>query len=159
MSINLRHYILEPFSLKNSEHKYILNRLASDIKVKKYISLDFTNFVNEANPDKKFDDGACYAVKKDDEIIGLLGTTKLDEHGLLELWLALNPSDSGRGNGTKILVETTSYLIDTLVQLKDIKLVIKKDNYISKQSAINGGYILSSVDNTNNMETYRYFGK
>ena len=81
---------------------------------------------------------------------------KLDEHGELELWMALNPSDCGHGNGSRILAEITPYLIENIKGLNDIKIKIDKNNLPSKRNPIKVGYNYISTD-ADGIETYKYF--
>lgn len=158
MSIKLRHFNFEALDFNNKEHYYIVNRLASEQSVKDYISYDFKNFVKEPKKKEDIVSNGTYIIKKDDDIIGLVGTKELDNHGILELWMALNPSDSGHGNGTKILEEITPYLIEKVDNLNDIKFLINKNNIASKKASLKAGYNYVSTDE-NGIETYRYFGK
>lgn len=160
MNISLRNFNLEALNLSDKEHYYVVNRLSMEPKVIRYISPDLKKFVKEPAIKEEIVANGTYVIRKnnDDDIIGVVGSKELDEHGILELWMALNPSECGHGNGTKILEEITPYLIEKIKGLNDIKLLIDKNNLPSKRNPIKAGYKYISTDDKG-VETYRYFGK
>lgn len=158
MKFNLVNYNLEALNLSDKEHYHVVYRFSHDPKVIRFISPDFENFVKEPDVKEMITDNATYVIRKndDEDIIGLVGSKALDEHGELELWMALNPSDCGHGNGSRILAEITPYLIENIKGLNDIKIKIDKNNLPSKRNPIKVGYNYISTD-SDGIETYKYF--
>lgn len=160
MDIKLRKLSLEAINLVNKDHRIALNR-ASGFDGVRYVSSNIMNLVKEPDRDDVVVPGGTYILKHGEDDIGILGTKELDVTGVMELWCLINPSERNKGYATKTLEEVTPYLIENIQRLNDIKLVINKNNYSSKRTAVNAGYkkMDSNPDVISNEEEYRYFGK
>ena len=154
--IELRTLNLDKFDPKNDNHNYTLRKISNDSLSRGFVSTNFERFIAENNNDE-IKDGITFVLKDKDEIVGLIGTKKMDERGFLELWCSIDSEYRGKGYATKSLEQITPYLIENVTGLNDIKLVIDRRNIISKKVAESVGYIKTSENKE--QETYRYFGK
>lgn len=151
--IKLRSLYLEPFS--KEKHYGLVNRLNDDQAVYDYISKHFEDWVEEPESDSKYEVGKSYVIKDDNEILGMCGSTRYENNGIIDLWCGIDKKSRGQGVGEKLLVQITDYFLDNIPDLKNVKLVIKKNNVASNKVAINSGYSLTDQYKDNNV--YHYF--
>lgn len=156
MEIKLRTLALENLDMNNSEHYILVRRSARDENSMKFVSKNMDNFVKQPIEESKFEDGKTYILKKDEKLIGFMGSKKLNSTGILELWCNIDGDFRSNGYATRALEEITPYLIENVDGLQDIKLRIDKYNHASKKTALKAGYNLVDVDDK--IEEYRYFG-
>lgn len=153
--ITLRNLSLEALDKGKLEHYSLVRKIGEDELTLKYISKNFSSWVQEPISKEKIELGKAYVVVKEKDSIGMLGTSLLDREGKLELWYVLDPSERGKRYGDKMLGEITLYLIEQIVGLKDITLRIKKDNIASNKIAKENGYVLNYREEEDNI--YYYF--
>lgn len=85
----------------------------------------------------------------------MCGSTRYENNGIIDLWCGIDKKSRGQGVGEKLLVQITDYFLDNIPDLKNVKLVIKKNNVASNKVAINPGYSLTDQYKDNNV--YHYF--
>lgn len=154
--IELRTLNLDKFDLNNDDHNYTLKKISNDNLSRGFVSTNFERFIAENN-NEEIKDGATFVLKDKDEIVGLIGTKKMDDRGFLEIWCSIDSEYRGKGYATKSLEQITPYLIENVTGLNDIKLVIDRRNIISKKVAESVGY--TKTNENKEKEIYRYFGK
>ena len=157
--IKLRNLYLDSLKFQSRNGHYsLVRRLGEDNDVYNYISKRFTSFVQEPEKEDDYDIGKSYVIyNQEHNLIGMCGSTKLDKNGIIDLWIAIDKTQRRKGYGEKITVQLTEYFLESIKDLKDIKLVINKNNHGSNKTAINSGYTLSETFDDKNI--YRYFGK
>lgn len=156
--IHLRTLNLE--KIDEISHYSLIRSLSEDKLVCEYIAHDFGSFLEKqkSETDDKIETLKSYVIVKDNRYIGIVGSLKFSNAGILEVWYAIKKNLRGHGYGEKILAEITPYLIEHVDSLEDIELKIDKNNKASQKVALRNGYVKVAGDEVNGQDIYRYFG-
>ena len=156
--IKLRTLNLEALNCKKETgHFRLKRRLSEDLEVNNYISKNFATWVKEPTDNKEYEDGKTYVVDDHGKKIGMVGSIDFDKNGIIELWYTIDKEYRQSGYGEKLLAQITSYLIENVPGLNDIKLVINQNNIGSNKVAKYNGYNLTDENKGKNI--YNYFAK
>lgn len=164
--IKLRTFNLE--KIDKIKDYNLLMTLDRDKEINGYISHNFLNWIEKSidystskdnYQEEEIEVGKPYIIKKDKEFIGILGTLKLSNDGILEVWYAIQKNQRRKGYGEHILGEITPYLIENIKNVEDLELKIDKTNKYSKKVALRNGYEIHNIDNEQGKEIYHYFNK
>lgn len=158
--IKLRNLNLEPLRIGcRNGHYTLVERLAEDERVSKFVSKRFSEWVKPPISENQYEIGKAYVITNDNqEKIGMCGSTRgnISDGGLIDLWIAIDEGQRGKGYGERVVVQMTEYFLDTIPKLNNITLVINKDNKTSNKIAMLSGYTLDKKQNGKNH--YNYFG-
>lgn len=157
--IKLRTLDLDALNKQNPTHYVLATRMAEEKDMKKYISKNFFNWIQEPSQNQIVEPGKTYIVVKQEQAVGAFGTKDLKHDRVLELWYILKENYRGQKIGGKLLGEVTPYLIEHL-NIEDIRLVINKENIASMKIAEENGYIKEDEEKEDKgLVSYRYFGR
>ena len=151
--IILKDFILEQFSTENIDHTKIINEFDNDLEINRYIITNDSSFNDLVSYYSQMKEkgiyNKLYLVKNlENEIIGSL---ELDGNkDDLYINYAILKKYRKRGYCTNLLKQISYFL---LLEIKEIFLLIKKDNEKSKRLALNAGY--SKLD-YENLGYYKY---
>lgn len=151
--IILKDFILEQFNFENIDHTKIINEFDNDLEINKYIITNDSSFNDLVSYYSQMKEkgiyNKLYLVKNlENEIIGSL---ELDGNkDDLYINYAILKKHRGKGYCTNLLRQVSYFL---LLEIKEIFLLIKKDNEKSKHLALNAGY--SKLD-YENLGYYKY---
>jgi RimJ/RimL family protein N-acetyltransferase len=154
--IKLETLYLEKLEI-NGKHYGLVESMSLDKKIKMYIARDFLVWLeqHQAILDNEIEVGKMYAVIKDGREIGIVGSTGNMEDGILNVIYAIKKDARDRGNGYKLLKEITTYYLNNIDGIKDIKLVIDKSNKASYKLAEKEGYV-KYKENESGLEEWYY---
>lgn len=155
--IKLDTYCLEKLDIYG-RHYSLLQGMSMDKKIQLYIARDFLKYLSEyqAVSDDKIEVGKMYAFIKGDREIGIVGSTKMDSEGILDVIYAIKKSERGKGHGANILNEITNYYLNNINGIKGIKLVIDEVNKESIGTAKLNGYEKVGINLEGNVGEWYY---
>lgn len=153
--IKLRTLALEALNKKDPTHYVLTTRMSEEKAMKKYISKNFFDWIQEPSQDQTIESGKTYIVVQNEQEVGAFGTKELKNDRVLELWYVLKENYRGQKIGEKLLGEVTPYLIEHL-NIDDIRLVINKENVASMKIAKENGYLEEAIEH--DLVSFRYFG-
>lgn len=153
--MQFKNFSLTEFSFNNFEHYKLVKQL-ENVEGINYVSKELSNFVKESKHSDKVIPGNTYVIENNDnDLVGLLGFEELDRCGNLEIWTILNPYYRGKHYASMTLEQIVPYMIENVDGLKDIKLVIQKNNEKSKRVATSHGF--NEVEKIDDKRVYYYF--
>ena len=153
--IRLRTEELEPLKFYSVEHNTLVKKLENDILVLTYLSENLKAMLSQPKNEKEFEDGKTYVVNHEGNKLGVVITSKIDEKGIIDLYIALLQVYRNKGFGSKTLVQMTQFLTEEIKKVDDVRLNINKLNTKANKIAVDNGFI--KTDETNNNYVYRYF--
>lgn len=159
--IKLRNLNLEPLRTDfKSGHYSLVRRLSEDKGVYEFVSKRFSEWIKPPVSENQYEIGKGYVVtNSNQEKIGMCGSTRgsISDGGLIDLWVAIDEGQRGKGYGEKVVVQMTEFFLDTIPKLDNITLAINKNNVASNKMAILSGYTFDKEHDGKNY--YNYFGK
>lgn len=159
--IKLRNLNLEPLRTDfKSGHYSLVRRLSEDKGVYEFVSKRFSEWIKPPVSENQYEIGKAYVVtNSNQEKIGMCGSTRgsISDGGLIDLWVAIDEGQRGKGYGEKVVVQMTEFFLDTIPKLDNITLAINKNNVASNKMAILSGYTFGKEHDGKNY--YNYFGK
>ena len=152
--IKLRSINLESFNYQNIEHYNLKRNLALDPAVCCYVSSNFDNFVKEPSNNDIYEVGKTYVIKDNKKRVGTIGSTHINDNGVIDIWCAISGKYRRCGYAEKAVVQLTEYLLDNFKELSNIELVINKNNKGSNIVAEYSGYTLVKKQGDKNIYHY-----
>ena len=153
--IKLRTEELEALKTYNVEHMRVIKKLEDDIAVYTYLSNNLKEMIKYPKQENSFENGKTYIINNDDNKLGIVITSLIDEKGIIDLYIALLAVYRNKGFGAKTLMQMTQFLTGEISGIEDVRLNINKLNARANKIAVNNGFIKTAENEKNYI--YKYF--
>lgn len=154
-SFNTKSFNFYTYDYTNENHRTFIKELLADPLVNNYIK-DIDTFLYQESDDPL---NSAYLVGKDDLIVGYINL--YEYHLIVDIDLAVGESFRGIRNnsletvGTKILRETSEYILDNYKFIRYLRVMIAASNIRSIKTALNAGF--KYVDHFSEGNEYRKY--
>lgn len=133
------------FCSDNAEHIKFAREVTEDLLIRKYVSHNMDEWLEDSENTDKLYVGPAYIIKHNEQLVGFIRMASLAKDGRLNLHYGVHPEHRKNHYGTKILTEVPNYIFETMPNVEKIQLFIKSINESSIRCAKNTGFYLDDI--------------
>lgn len=142
MKIKLDSLIITEYCSQDKRKIRFIKEISNDQLINHFVSSHLQKQLEESEGTNKIDIGHTYIIEDKRKLVGFIRLAFMDFDGVLQLHYGVHPDFRRQQYGTKILKETSNYILKTIKPVKKIELYINQQNKGSIKCAENAMFKL-----------------
>lgn len=149
MKIKMDSLVITEYCSQDKRKYRFIKEVSQDPLINQFVSPSIKEYLEKSEKIEDLSIGHTYIIGDGRKLVGLIKLASLNNEGILNLYYATHPYYRRNANhyGSKILKETSKYLLENMKDINKIELRIKKINKGSIKCAEKAGFKLEKQPN------------
>lgn len=128
MKEKMKNLVITNYCSTDKRKYRFIHEVKEDPLIRDFVSPNIEQYLNDSEGVSRLKVGPAYIIADQRKLVGFIRLATLNLNGVLNLHYGVHPSFRKQHYGTKILVETGSYLFQSMPDVKKIELYIHERN-------------------------------
>lgn len=141
MTIKMKHLVITEYCSTDKRKYRFIKEISEDPLIRHFLSSTMDEWLEDSEGLDKLLIGPAYIIADQRKLVGTIRLASYEPDGVLNLHYAVHPDYRRQHYGTRILQETSKYILEQFSKVQKIELYIKEINKGSIKCAENANFL------------------